>query len=48
MAEVLNILAITTNEIKQDRMSKPLLYGCVVANRALFREISKEAVQKYR
>ena len=25
MAELLNVLAITTNEIKQGRMSKPLL-----------------------
>src|SRR5258708_28545531 len=47
MAEVLNILGITTNEIKQGRMSKRLLYGCVVTDRTIFREISKEAVQKY-
>jgi len=26
MAEVLNVLAISTNEIKQGQMSKPLLY----------------------
>ena len=31
MAEVLNILGITTNEIKNSRMSRRLLYGCVVA-----------------
>jgi hypothetical protein len=47
MAEVLNILGITTNEIKQSRMSKRLLYGCVAADRTIFREISKEAVEKY-
>jgi hypothetical protein len=47
MAEVLNILGITTNEIKQGRMSKCLLYGCVTADRTIIREISKEGVQKY-
>jgi hypothetical protein len=47
MAEVLNILGITTNEIKQSRMSKRLLYGCMAADRTIFREISKEAVKKY-
>jgi hypothetical protein len=46
MAEVLNILGITTNEIRQGRISKHSLYGCVVADRAIFREIFKEAVQK--
>jgi hypothetical protein len=46
MAEVLNILGITTNEIKQGWMSKCLLYGSMVANRTIFREICKEAVQK--
>ncbi len=47
MAEVLNILGIATNEIKQGRISKRLLYGCVAADRTIFREISKEGVQKY-
>jgi hypothetical protein len=47
MAEVLNILGITTNEIKQCRMSKCLLYGYVAADRMIFREISKEGVQKH-
>ncbi len=47
MAEVLNILGIATNEIKQGRMSKCLLYGCVATDRTIFREISKEGVQKY-
>jgi hypothetical protein len=47
MAEVLDILGITTNEIKQGRMSKRFLYGSMVANRTIFREIYKEAVQKY-
>ena len=47
MAEVLNILGITTNEIKQSGISKRLLCGCVAADRTIFREISKEAVQKY-
>ncbi len=48
MAEVLNILGITTDKIKQGRISKHSLYGCVVADRTIFREIFKEAVQKYR
>ncbi len=47
MAEVLNILGITTNEIKQGWMSKRLLYGSMVTNRTIFREIPKEAAQKY-
>jgi hypothetical protein len=47
MAEVLNILGITTNKIRQGRMSKRSLCGCVVGDRTMFREISKEAVQKY-
>jgi hypothetical protein len=47
MAEVLNILGITTNKIRQGRISKRLLYGLVVGDRTIFREISKEAVQKY-
>ena len=47
MAEVLNILGITTNEIKQGRMSKHFLYGSMVTNRMIFREISKKAVQAY-
>ena len=47
MAEVLNILGITTNEIKQGRMSERMLYGSMLANRTIFREICKEAVQKY-
>ena len=48
MAEVLNVLAITTNEIKQGRMSKHLLYKCVAVDRTTFREISKESDRKYR
>ncbi len=40
MAEVLNILSITTNEIKQGRMSKPSLYKYVAVHRAILREIS--------
>ena len=47
MAEVLDILGITTNEIKQGQMSKRFLYGSVVADRTIFREICQEAVQKY-
>ena len=46
MAEVLNILGIITNKIKQGRMSKRLLYGCVATERTTFREICKEGVQK--
>jgi hypothetical protein len=48
MAEVLNVLAITTDEIKQGRMSKPLLYRRVAVDRTTFREISKESDRKYR
>ena len=48
MADVLNVLAITTNEIKQGRMSKPLLYKYVAVDRTIFREISKETNEKYR
>ncbi len=47
MAEVLNILGITTNKIRQGRMSKRLLYGRVVGDRKIFREISKEGAQNY-
>jgi RecA/RadA recombinase len=47
MAEVLNILGITTNKIRQGRMSKHFLCGRVVGDGTIFREISKEAVQKY-
>jgi hypothetical protein len=48
MAEVLNILGITTNKIKQGRISEHLLYyGCVVVDRMIFRAISKESVSKY-
>jgi hypothetical protein len=46
MAEVLNILGITTNKIKQSRMSKRLLYEFMAADQTIFRAISKEAVQK--
>ena len=46
MAEFLNVLAITTNEIKQGRMSKPLPYKYVAVDRTIFREISKEPGQK--
>jgi hypothetical protein len=48
MAEVLNVLAITTSEIKQGRMSKPLLYKCVAVDRTTFREIPKKTDRKYR
>ncbi len=47
MAEVLNILAITTNEVKQGQMSKPSLYKYVAVDRTIFREISKETIRKY-
>ena len=46
MADVLNVLAITTNEIKQGRMSKPLPYKYVAVDGIIFREICKEADQK--
>jgi hypothetical protein len=48
MGEVLNVLAITTNEVKQGRMSKPFLYKCVAVDRTTFREVSKETDGKYR
>jgi hypothetical protein len=47
MGEVLNVLAITTNETTQGRMSKPSLYRFVAADRTTFREISKETDRKY-
>lgn len=46
MSEVLNVLGIATNEIKQGRISKPLWYKCVAIDRATFREISKESDRK--
>ncbi len=46
MAEVLNILGITTNKIRQGRMSKRFLCGRVGGDGTIFRGISKEAVQK--
>ena len=44
MVEVLNVLGISTKEIRQGRMSKllPLLYNCVVVHRTVLRKISKE------
>ena len=47
MADVLNVLAITTNSIKQGRISKPLLHKYVAVDGTIFREISKETDQKY-
>ena len=47
MAEVLNVLAITTNEIKQGWMSKPLPYKYVAVDGTIFREIFTETDQKY-
>ena len=46
MADVLNVLAITTNEIKQCWMSKPLPCKYVAVDGTIFREISKEPDQK--
>jgi hypothetical protein len=48
MADVLNVLAMTTNEIKQGQMSKPFLCECVAVDRTTFREISKETNRKCR
>ena len=42
MANILDVLAITTNEIKQGRMSKLLLYKYVAVDGTVSREISKE------
>ena len=42
MANILDVLAIITNEIKQGRMSKILLYKYVAVDGTVFREISKE------
>ena len=39
MGEVLNVLAITTNEIKQGRMSKPFLYKYAAVDRTTFQRI---------
>ena len=47
LAEVLNLLAITTNEIKQGRMSKSLLHQYVAVDGTNFREISEETDQKH-
>ena len=47
MVDVLNVLAITTNEIKQSWMSKPLLYKYVAVNGTILREIPKEPDQEY-
>ena len=46
MADVLNVLAITTNEIKQGWMSKPLPHKYVAVDGTIFREISKDTDQK--
>jgi len=46
MADVLNVLAITTNAIKQGWMSKPLPCKYVAVDGTIFREISKEPDQK--
>ena len=42
MANILDVLAITTNDIKQGRMSKPLLYKYVAVDGIVYRELSKE------
>ena len=47
MVDVLNVLAITTNEIKLGWMSKPLLYKYVAVNGTILREIPKEPDQEY-
>jgi hypothetical protein len=46
MADVLNVLAIATNEIKQGRLSKPLLYKRVAVDRTAVRKISKGTDRK--
>jgi hypothetical protein len=46
MVEILNVLAIATEEIKQGRMSKSFLYKFVAFDRTIFREISKETDPK--
>ena len=43
MVEVFCIMTIVAKEIRQDRMSKPLLYKYVTVDRKVFRKISKEA-----
>ena len=45
MIEVLNIIGIATKEIKQGLISKPFLYKEVLADKTIFREISKEIIQ---
>jgi hypothetical protein len=44
MVEVLNIIGIATEKIKQGRTSMSYLYKEVPVDRTIFREISKETV----
>jgi len=48
MAEVINVLAIATKEIKQGRMSKFFLYIFVTFDQTIFRKISEETGRKER
>ena len=45
MTEVLNIIGISTKEIKQGRTSKYFCTNKFPVDRAIFREISKETVR---
>ena len=45
MVEVLNIIGITTKEIRQGRTSTCFLYKVVTVDRTIFREIFKETVR---
>ena len=48
MVEILNTLAIATNQIKRGRMSKSLLYDYVAVDVTLSRKISKDPDRKER
>jgi hypothetical protein len=43
MVEVLNVLGISTKEIRQGWMSKLLPYNCVAVDRTVLRKMSEEA-----
>jgi hypothetical protein len=48
LVEVLNVLGIATEEIRQGRISKLLLYNWVAVDRTVLRKISKESDRKDR
>lgn len=48
MVEVLLILAISTKEMKQGRISKSFLYNLIAVDRNIFRKVFKEVGRKDR